>query len=139
IELPYTGDSMAMYVLVPTERRGLAAVEKQLGDTLRELQPQLASRTIDLRLPRFTIDPPEPLRLEGALQALGMKNAFSRDAADFTGLANPKDPRDRLYISTVLHKAFVKVDEQGTEAAAATAIATKGTGGPPAPPLEVNV
>jgi serpin B len=51
-----------------------------------------------------------------------MRDAFDRRKADFTGIANPPDPADRLVISRVFHKAFVKVDEKGTEAAAATAV-----------------
>jgi serpin B len=132
IELPYKGDSMAMYVLVPDARDGLAAIEKSLEPTLKALQPRLAEREVAFTLPRFTIDPPEPLRLETALQALGVTDAFSQQTADFTGLA-----RGGMFISSVVHKAFVKVDEKGTEAAAATAI-VGGPGGPPPKPIELH-
>ena len=63
-----------------------------------------------------------------------MIDAFDKDKADFTGIANPKDPRERLYIAKVVHKAFVKVDEKGTEAAAATAVVMAGGGGAPSRP-----
>jgi serpin B len=138
VELPYKGNSLAMYVLVPDARDGLTALEKQVGATLKALQPKLAAQQVLLLLPKFTIDPPEPLRLDTALQALGVTDAFDPTAADFTGMANPKDPRDRLFVSGVIHKAFVKVDEKGTEAAAATAIAAPG-GGPPPKPVELRV
>ena len=137
IELPYTGNSMAMYVLVPDARDGLSAVERALEPTLKTLQRKLAEREVAFTLPRFTIDPPDPLKLDTALQGLGVKDAFNPQTADFTGLANPKDPRDRMFVSSVIHKAFVKVDEKGTEAAAATALGAPG-GGPPPKPTELN-
>jgi serine protease inhibitor len=68
-----------------------------------------------------------------------MPDAFDREKADFTGIANPADRRERLKIDKVFHKAFVKVDEKGTEAAAATAVVmAKGGGAPPAPAFEFN-
>ncbi len=63
-------------------------------------------------------------------EALGMPLAFERFKADFTGIADPPDLRERLDIGAVFHEAFVKVDEKGTEAAAATAIAMAAGGGP---------
>ena len=70
--------------------------------------------------------------------ALGMPLAFNRAKADFTGIANPPNPEDRLFISKVFHKAFVKLDEKGTEAAAATAVVMARAGGaaPSQPPAE---
>ncbi|HEY5951741.1 MAG TPA: serpin family protein [Kofleriaceae bacterium] len=133
IELPYKERTASMYILLPDKVDGLAALEKKLPDTLKALQPKLADQTVLVSLPRFVIDPGEPLRLAKPLQALGMVDAFDRDKADFTGIAKPVDPKDRLFIGEVLHKAFVKVDEKGTEAAAATAvIMPRGAGPPPA-------
>jgi serpin B len=79
-------------------------------------------KTVAVTIPKFEINPSGSLSLGKALQAMGMPLAFTR-AADFTGMANPSDPDDRLFISRVFHKAFVKVDEKGTEAAAASAVA----------------
>ncbi len=138
VELPYKGDSLAMYLLVPDARDGIGALEKQVGATLKALQPKLADQQVLLTLPTFTIDPVEPLRLDAALKELGMTDAFDPAAADFTGMANPPNPRDRLFVSGVIHKAFVKVDEKGTEAAAATALGAPG-GGPPPKPVELRV
>src|SRR5262249_44036035 len=84
------------------------------------------------------INPESSLSIGDTLSALGMPLAFDQEKADFTGIANPPKPTDRLYIAKVFHKAFVKVDEKGTEAAAATAV-SMGRGGaapPPAAPLE---
>lgn len=122
VELPYEGGSAAMYVIVPDARDGLAALEQQLATKLPALQSKLTEQDVAVSLPRFTIDPSGPLDLTGALRALGMTDAFDGRRADFTNIAKPKSEQDRLSVSAVLHKAFVKVDEQGTEAAAATAI-----------------
>lgn len=138
IELPYKGNSLAMYVIVPDARDGIAKLDKHIEPTLRTLQPKLADQDVALTLPTFTIDPPDAMKLDQPLQALGLKDAFDPQTADFTGLANPKDPAQRLYVSSVIHKAFVKVDEKGTEAAAATAI-TAPTGGPPPKATELHV
>jgi serpin B len=75
------------------------------------------------------------------LKAAGMPSAFDAAKADFTGMANPKDPRDRLCIGSVFHKAFVKVDEKGTEAAAATSVQMLRAGSmmAPTPPMPFNV
>ncbi len=69
---------------------------------------------------------------------MGMPTPFDRLAADFTGIGNPPNPDQRLYITQVFHKAFVKVDEEGTEAAAATAVvmAEAGAAPPSEPPPE---
>lgn len=130
LELPYRGESAAMFIVLPAKRDGLAAVEASLAATLASLQPRLVEQTVSVALPRFTIDPPAPLRLADELKALGMIDAFDPAKADFTNIAKPKTEQDRLFVSDVLHEAFVKVDERGTEAAAATAIVTP-RGGPP--------
>jgi serpin B len=77
------------------------------------------------------VSPPAALSLGDTMQKLGMKSAFDRAKADFTAIANPPNKEQRLFLSQVLHKAFVKVDEKGTEAAAATAIGADGAGVPP--------
>ena len=130
LELPYKGGSASMYIVLPDKRDGLAELERALPAKLKLLQSKLADANVLLALPRFVIDPAEPLRLAKPLQALGMKQAFDAQRADLTGIAKA-DPTDRLYVGEVVHKAFVKVDEQGTEAAAATALAAPGGGPPP--------
>jgi serpin B len=130
VDLPYAGDSASMYVVLPDARTGLASLEKKLEGTLKTLQQQLAVKTVAVQLPRFTIEPSQPMQLAKELQALGMVDAFG-ERADFTNIAMPRDERDRLRLSSVLHKAVVKVDERGTEAAAATASAGLGAGAAP--------
>jgi serpin B len=133
VELPYRGGEIAMTIVLPSAVDGLGAVEQSLtAAKLEAWTNALRPAQIDLALPRFTIDPAESLALGSLLASLGMHRAFDAEQADFTAIADPPDPSLRLFISQVFHKAFVKVDEKGTEAAAATAIVmTEGSAEPP--------
>lgn len=129
LELPYQGDDTAMWIVLPDATASLATVEaglsaKQMATWNRTLKAQ----ELDVYLPKFEVNPPNAMLLNPALKTLGMTDAFSDTRANFAGMAAPTDATKRLYISSVVHKAFVKVDEKGTEAAAATAVvmATKG-------------
>ena len=123
LELPYQGDSLSMLILLPERVDGLAAVEATLtADGLDAIVKSLSKREVSVALPKFEVNPTDSLALAENLKAMGMTAAFEQEKADFTGIANPPDPRARLYIKDVFHKAFVKVDEKGTEAAAATAV-----------------
>jgi serpin B len=95
---------------------------------------ELKSERVWVTLPKFRLDPAESIDLKDTLTAMGMPLAFDANKADFTGIANPPKPDDRLYIGHVFHKAFVEVDEAGTEAAAATAVAMPRAGAAPAKP-----
>jgi serpin B len=92
-----------------------------------------------LTMPRFIVDPPEPIDLAELLQAMGMRLAFDRAQADFSGISQPPSPADRLSIAHVFHKTFVAVDEKGTEAAAATAVVMPRGGGKPSEPRQLLV
>lgn len=139
VQMGYDGGDFAMVLVVPKEREGLAAVEQALGvDRIERWVAALTPEMVSVRLPKFEIDPPASIALAETLQQMGMRQAFSSGVADFTGIADPPNPNDRLSISNVFHKAFVRVDEEGTEAAAATAVAT-GRGVPPAPSRQVEV
>jgi len=117
LELPYKGDELSMLVLLPRTPDGLPALEKSLSATKIAAQwAKLRRQEVDIYLPRFKLD--ASFSLGGALQSLGMKRAFSADGADFSAMDGRKD----LYISAALHKAYVDVNEAGTEAAAATGI-----------------
>lgn len=139
LEVPYQGSEASMVFVLPDEPYGLEAVEQKLtGATIEGWTRGLQHQQVNVALPRFQIDPPSSISLSDALQALGMKRAFARGAADFTGIASPRNPEERLYIGNVFHKAFVKLDEKGTEAAAATAVvmALEGAVMPTEPPRE---
>jgi len=139
LEMPYQGGELAMTLVLPDAIDGLDAMEQRLTKaTLDRWIGALHPERVSVALPKFEIDPKASLSLGDTLKALGMPLAFDAAKADFTGIANPPKPEDRLYIGKVFHKAFVKLDEKGTEAAAATAVVMpRGTGAPPsAPPLE---
>ncbi|MCB1955067.1 MAG: serpin family protein [Rhodocyclaceae bacterium] len=129
VELPYQGGALSMLVVVPDAVDGLAALEASLdADSFDALIGALQPQQVWAAIPRFEIAPAESLSLADPLVALGMRDAFDREKADFTAMADPPGPDDRLSIDKVFHKAFVKVDEQGTEAAAATAVVMQRAG-----------
>ncbi|MBU0640477.1 MAG: serpin family protein [Planctomycetes bacterium] len=131
IELPYEGRELSMVVLLP-DAGNFEAFEVALDAvTLQGIVDALAAREIRLTTPRFTFE--WSVGLTEALSMLGMPLAFSANA-DFSGM----DGTHGLLIQDVLHKAFVAVDEEGTEAAAATAVIVGLTAVPP-PALSVTV
>jgi len=117
VRLPYRGPGIAMTVILPRKRDGLAEVAAGLADgKLTELAASLRHRRVAVTLPRFRIT--STFELSETLETLGMEAPFDASRADFTGMTKAEP----LVIGVVLHKAFVAVDEKGTEAAAATAV-----------------
>jgi serpin B len=142
VSLPYAGDDLQFLVLLPDELNGLRAFESKLTSDVLAGCTKLEKRDVDLHLPKFKLEPPT-ITLAENFEALGMKTAFDkpRGSANFDKIA-PRKPNDYLYISQIFHKTFIAVDEKGTEAAAATAVAMMaGTAlrSPPPPPIEVKV
>ena len=117
LELPYKGEEISMFVFLPKKKDGLAALEKALShDELQKWITAVQSqKKFRVYLPKFSFT--KQLKLNKALQSMGMKQAFSR-TADFSGMNGQKN----LFISSVYHKAFIEVNEEGSEAAAATAV-----------------
>jgi serpin B len=116
VELPYRDSEMAMLIILP-DLGSHEEIEEQLSyDLLHAIAERLHPQTLRLGLPKFTFD--SQFSLSHALSELGMGTAFSPATADFRGMTGHHD----LVISDVLHKAFVEVDEAGTEAAAASAV-----------------
>jgi serpin B len=133
IELPYVGDTVSMLVLVP-DAGGFSEFEASLDDTqfntiLAGLQP----RMVALSLPKFSFE--SEYSLKETLAEMGMPAAFDPGQADFSGM----DGTRLLYIGNVFHKAFVAVDEKGTEAAAATAVVIELAAAPLGPEVVLNV
>jgi serpin B len=141
LEISYKGGEMSMMLLVPDEVDGLAKVESALDtNKLNALVSAMKNERVWVALPKFEVNPAGSLSLGETLKAMGMPLAFDRQKADFTGIANPPDPDDRLVIAEVFHKGFVKVDEKGTEAAAATAVMGVRAGSmAQAPPRQLKV
>jgi serpin B len=127
--LPYVGGRLSMIVWLPDDPDGLPRLEKELAaGTLAEFNKPAGEQEVAVSIPRFRMT--ENFELAPALKSMGMKDVFDPAAADFSGMTGKKD----LSISNVIHKAFVDVNEQGTEAAAATAVAMEGMAMRPAPP-----
>ena len=118
LELPYKGGDLSMLVLLPKEGTSLKELERTLTfEKLDSWRRDMKSRRVRVFLPKFRTT--SMLSLAGMLSSMGMVDAFSEREADFSGIdGEPKG----LYISKVLHKAFIDVDEAGTEAAATTAV-----------------
>ncbi|MDD1686301.1 serpin family protein [Methanoregula sp.] len=119
IELPYTHTAkkaLSMIIILP-KNDDVQSVEAVLDErNLSALQDAATSRRVLLYLPKFHME--TEYRLPGTLSVMGMPTAFTYGAADFSGMDGTKN----LYISDVIHKAFIDVNEEGTEAAAATGV-----------------
>ncbi|XP_037035592.1 alaserpin-like isoform X2 [Bradysia coprophila] len=116
IELPYKDSDMSLFVILPNKRTGLAQLETRLKDiNIKDLSGKMYRSEVEVSLPKFKIE--FEVSLVDALKKLGMTDMFSQ-SADFSGLLETTEP---LYVSDVVHKAFIDVNEEGAEAAAATA------------------
>jgi len=139
--LPYTGGRYAAYVVVP--RDGVTAWEL-LDDAnagwFASLRQQMQPADGSVALPTFELEWGEDVDLVDTLAAMGMPSAFDFGAADFSGISEALASGPGLAISHVLHKTYLRVDEEGTEAAAATSIGmTMGSIGPVEPePFELR-
>ena len=143
-EIPYAGNLLSMIVIVPDAVDGVADVLAGLDAGWRakwtdaaltaDGRPVVRRRAVTLSLPKWTAR--KPLSLNAPLSTLGMKLAFTAGAADFSGIDGRKD----LFVSAVVHEGYVEVTEEGTEAAAATAISIGVTSVPinPDEPLVVR-
>jgi serpin B len=120
LEMPYRGDGLSMVIALPDAADGLASLESRLDPTLLagwfDALGREPKKDTQVLLPRFTNS--ASFELGQALSALGMRAAFDPDRADFSGMDGARD----LFVSQAIHKAFVAVDEEGTEAAAATGV-----------------
>lgn len=130
LALPYRGGALSMLVIAPNDPGNLAAIEDKLNAaSVAAWIDRLEARDVNVFLPRFKSGTTYTLadsESPGALQKMGMERAFIDprfpNGANFDGMSQTRDPRDRLFLSKVIHKAFVEVNEKGTEAAAATAV-----------------
>ncbi|WAR02325.1 ANT3-like protein [Mya arenaria] len=126
LHLPYEGDDLTMVIILPTEVDGLLEVETRIdSQALLKIIDDVFFRRVEVYLPKFKLE--SSFALSKTLSALGMVDAFSRDEADLSGMGTD------LYVSNVFHKAFVDVNEKGSEAAAATAAAVIERCPPPRP------
>ncbi len=121
--LPYGQHNyLTMFILLPRTIDGLGELESKLtNENLENWTARLSAREVEVYLPKFHME--TEFELNAALQAMGMTNAFQAGTADFSGMSTQED----LHISAAIHKAFVDVNEKGTEAAAATGIEMRPT------------
>jgi serpin B len=132
VELPYYGHETSMVILHP-DAQNFADFESSLAaDSLGEMLAGINSTNMNLSIPKFEFEMSLPVA--GQLKEMGMREAFQPGQADFSGMDGTRD----LFIQDVLHKAFVSVDEEGTEAAASTAVVV-GVASMPAEPVDVKI
>ena len=137
IDFPYRGGQLSMLIVLPDRRDGLRWLERDLSaGTLHRCVADMTGTQVDIHLPKLRMI--LAAQLTEALSALGMALAFDRDRADFSGINGLVPPhRASLSLSAVVHKAYVEVNEEGTEAAAATAVRVveRASGGTPVIPV----
>lgn len=134
IDLPYGDSLFSMTIMMPADHE--TSIDEFINEKLNQQNftawiSQLSSETVLLKLPKFEME--YKIVLNDVLRSMGMKTAFSAGAANLAGIANAP-----LYISEVMHKSFITVDEVGTEAAAVTSVAVGITSAPSYPTMYIN-
>ncbi len=125
LEMPYVGDELSMVILLPKETAGIGALEKELTtEKVSEWLAGIRKREVIVSVPKFKMT--SKFGLGKVLRAMGVTAAFSENA-DFSGMTGSRD----LFISAVVHQAYVDVNEEGTEAAAATGVVMRLTSAAP--------
>ncbi|NWX02338.1 PAI2 inhibitor, partial [Caloenas nicobarica] len=120
LELPYVNNDLSMFILLPSDITGLQKLEREL--TFENLSawtsPELMEKTkMEVYLPRFTLE--NKYDLKSTLSRMGIQDAFTKGQADFTGMSE----KGELFLSQVFHNCYLEVNEEGTEAAAASSAA----------------
>ncbi|XP_049309153.1 alaserpin isoform X5 [Bactrocera dorsalis] len=117
LEMPYKDSDLSMVVILPNSRTGLASLQEKLKNfNLSDITRYLMHTKVIVKMPKFKAE--YDIQLNDALINLGMARMFSKNAE----FSNMLDSDERLQVSKVVHKAFIEVNEEGTEAAAATAV-----------------
>lgn len=117
LKLPYDGKKLSMLILLPKTKFGLDNLEKSIDTELLEnIRGKLDNREVVVHIPKFELK--IKYNLEDPLKQLGMNRAFSMERANFSGMTS----EEPFFLLSAVHEAYVKVDEKGTEAAAATAV-----------------
>ena len=132
LELPYRGGRLALDIVLPDPGH-LPAVIRTLARDPGSLMADLEPQPVQVALPKLKLR--SSVQLVEPMQALGMRDAFEPDGADFSGMASGPP----LYVGQIAHQAFMRVDEDGTEAAAATAVTMRATSAPPSEPMSFIV
>ena len=116
IEIPYNGEEVSMFILLP-KSFDINSIKEYLNyEKFKEIKESMREEEVDLYIPKFKME--TKYSLNSVLYEMGIKSAFSEINADFSGITGKRE----LFISNVYHKAYIEVNEEGTEAAAATGI-----------------
>ncbi len=133
LELPYVNGELAMDIVLPQSHIGLEAAEKKLTPNgLKELLETTRKINVQATIPKFKME--SRLKLGSSLKKLGITDAFDNGKADFEGIRKVTKDKN-LSISEVIHQAVCEVNEEGTEAAAATAVTMFGGSAPAQPTI----
>ncbi len=134
LELPYVDNELAMTIFLPDEVDGINALEESLtAEKLSLWLKRMYQQEVIVNLPKFKLTC--EFGLKDQLNAMGMTDAFILGKADFSGMTLARNADEKLHIGAVVHKAFVEVNEEGTEAAAATAVGMQAESIPEPPPV----
>jgi serpin B len=133
VELLYDGAELSMVILLPGSGKFAAFEEGLQSQHVYDIISDLQLTGVALTMPKFEFD--SEFSLNDILAEMGMPDAFSLSEADFSGMTSSSP----LFIWGVVHKAFISVDEAGTEAAAATAVSGAPSAGPPESPVQVTI
>ena len=132
LELPYENNDLSMVIILPKNGR-MAPVEGELSvEKFAAIKNDLKSELVDVFLPKFKFD--ASYNMNQTLAKMGMPTAFDDGNADFSGMYDKTKTTENLYIGLVIHKAYIDVYEEGTEAAAATGVAMQATSAVMEPP-----
>jgi len=130
LELNYLGGDISMVILLPKDRDGIQSLEQYMDKKkLDEIKDSMTRQPLTVEIPKFEFE--TEYNLKSPLQSLGLHDAFDESNADFHGITD-----EQVYLEQAAHKAFVNVNEKGTEAAAITALVARATSGPPEPIAE---
>jgi serpin B len=132
LEIPYKDNKASMVIFLPNKNNGIVEFEKLFDyKYYQDIISLFQTTEVRLSLPKFQTT--YKISLRSTLSQMGMPLAFSQESADFSGMTGKRD----LFISQVIHQAFIDVDEQGTEAAATTAVVMMTTSARPSPDIKV--
>ena len=127
IKMYYVGGDISMIVLLPKDKNGLGSLEDSLNmQKLDSIRDMMTMQPLTIQMPKFEFE--TEYKLVDSLENLGIHDAFDENNADFQGMTD-----EQVYLDQAIHKAFVNVNEEGTEAAAITALVVRAQSGPPEP------
>jgi serpin B len=132
LEMPYKGGNLSMVILLPKEGNMTSLENSLTSEKLNAIESKFMKQRVDVHMPKFKFD--TKYFMADTLSGMGMPTAFTLGVADFSGMDGSKD----LYISSVIHQAYVDVNEEGTEAAAATAVVMTMAAAGPHPVFNVD-